>query len=217
MFKQLLGRWFGPPITARHPEVPDDSGFFATRFADRHEDTRLFVPWAERSPDLQARPYDSALGLLSLVKLLSQDRSLSSMGPEQLSLLGGYFEFAQILAGKQVIGQGEQGDFLLMVLDGSLAEERRMPDGQQVRIGELRQGDVLGEMSLLDDESRVTSCFALSPVILAVLPLDARERMMQDEPRLASAWMAWVAKRLAVRLRQVTARLCMQLARPAAH
>ncbi len=217
MFKQLFGRWFGRPAPQRHAEVPDDSGFFATRFADRHEDTRLFVPWAERSPDLQAKPYDSALGLLSLVKLLSQDRALSSLGAEQLSLLGGYFEYAQIAPGKQVIGQGEQGDFLMLVLDGSLAEQRRMPSGQHVRIGELRQGDLLGEMSLLDDESRVSSFIALSPVTIAVLPIDARERMMQDEPRLASSWMAWVARRLAMRLRQVTARLSIQLSRPAAH
>jgi CRP/FNR family transcriptional regulator, cyclic AMP receptor protein len=215
MLKQIFSRWFGKPV-ARQASVPDDSGFFATRFADRHEETRLFVPWADRAPDLGTRPYDSALGMLSLVKLLSQDRALSSMGAEQLSILGGYFEYAQIAPGKQVIGQGEQGDFLMLVLDGSLAEERRMPSGKQVRVGELRQGDVLGEMSLLDDEARGSSCIALSPVILAVLPMEARDRMMQDEPRLAAACLAWVAKRLALRLRQMTARLSMQLSRPAA-
>jgi CRP/FNR family cyclic AMP-dependent transcriptional regulator len=214
MFKQILSRWFGPP--AKPASVPDDSGYFATQFADRHEDTQLFVPWANRAPDLKARPYDNSLGVLSLVKLLSQDQALGKLGAEQLAILGGYLDYVQLDNGKQVIGQDEQGDFLLIVLQGSVAEERRLHNKSQVRIGEARPGDLLGEMSLFDGGGRFSSCVALSPVTLAVLSSVALERMMQEEPRLAGTVLAWIAKRLSLRLRQVSARLSVQLTRTTA-
>ena len=55
-----------PPARAK----PDDSGYYATQFVDRHEDTRLYVPWSHRAPDLRARPYDTALGQAELLRVL---------------------------------------------------------------------------------------------------------------------------------------------------
>ena len=42
------------------------------------------------------------------------------------------------------------------------------------------------------------------------------ERMMQEEPRLAGTVLACIAKRLSQRLRQVSARLSVQLTRTTA-
>ncbi|GAA0743883.1 hypothetical protein GCM10009107_08880 [Ideonella azotifigens] len=191
----------------------DDSGFYATQFVDRHQDTQLFVPWTLRAPDLNAKPYDGSLGVLSLVKLLGQDRALALLGAEQLAVLGGYFEYVQLDSGKQIIGQDEQGDFLVVVLQGVVAEDRMQPSGARARIGESRAGDLLGEMSMLDGGTRFCACTALTPVTLAVLASQALERMMIEEPRLAASLLAWIAKRLSLRLRQVSARLSVQLTR----
>jgi CRP/FNR family cyclic AMP-dependent transcriptional regulator len=195
------------------PQRDDDSGYYATQFVDRNEDTRLFTEWSLRGADLQARPYDSSLGVLSLVKLLGQDRALANLGAEQLSILGGYFDYVQLDNGKQLIGQDEQGDFLLVVLQGVVAEDRKQPSGRKARIGESRAGDLLGEMSMLDGGTRFCSCTSLTPVAVAVLSSQSLQRMMQEEPYLAASLMAWMAKRLSLRLRQVSARLSVILTR----
>jgi CRP/FNR family transcriptional regulator, cyclic AMP receptor protein len=112
-----------------------------------------------------------------------------------------------------VIGQDEQGDFLLIVLDGTVAVERVQPWGAKARLGESRAGDVLGEMSLLDAGARFSACTTLTSTKFAVLGAAALDRMMQHEPRLAAALLAWLARRLSLRLRQVSARLSALLTR----
>jgi hypothetical protein len=214
-FSRVL-RWGRPRPAALAPVRPargDDSGYYATQFLDRHEDTRLYVPWSHRAPDLKARPHDPALGIAALVRLLSQDRSLAVLGEKNLGVLGGYLEYVELDAGKRIIGQDEQGDYLLIVLQGAVADERTQPAGAKVRLGESRAGDVLGELSMLDGGTRFCSCHALSPVTLAVLSQPVLERLLVEEPRPAAALLMWVAKRLSLRLRQVSARLSVLLTR----
>ncbi|MBN8487237.1 MAG: Crp/Fnr family transcriptional regulator [Burkholderiales bacterium] len=208
----ILKRLFGKTPSAGTAR-PDDQGFYATQFVERHADTQLYVHWAQRAPDLKAEPYDSALGVLALVRLLGADRQLADLGTEQLSVMGGYLDYVQIEAGKLIIGQDEQGDFMMVVLHGTLVETRLQPSGERIRLGEARAGDLLGEFSALDSETRVSSWTAASPVTLAVISASTLERMTQEDPRLAAALLTWLGKRVSRRLRQANARLGAQLTR----
>jgi hypothetical protein len=197
------------------PERPQEaaSGYFSAQFQEPAHDTQLMVSWETRSLDLNAAPYETTPGTLAVVKLFGQDPQLSQLGPEALALFGHYLDFVQVDAGRQVIGQDEQGDFLLIVLEGTVAVERVQPWGAKARLGEARTGDVLGEMSLLDAGARFSACTTLTPAKFAVLRAPALDRMMQHEPRLAAALLAWLARRLSLRLRQVSARLSALLTR----
>lgn len=207
----LLKRLFGAaPAPAPRP---DDQGFYATQFVERPADTQLYVHWAERAPDLKAEPYDGALGVLSLVRLLGTDAGMAHLGTEQLSVLGGYLDYVQLQAAKQVITQDEQGDFMMVVLQGTLTETRLQPSGERTRLGEARPGDLLGDFSVLDGEPRVAAWTAVTPVTLAVLSAATLERMTQDDPRLAAALAVWLGKRVSRRLRQASARLGAQITR----
>jgi len=211
--KNLFARFRRKPQTLAVSPREDTSSYFATQFQEGHQDTQLLVSWDARGLDLHAKPYDPALGTLSLVKIFGQDPQLSQLGPEALSAFGNYLDYVQVEAGRQVIGQDEQGDFLLIVLDGTVAVERVQPWGAKARLGESRAGDVLGEMSLLDAGARFSACTTLTPAKFAVLGAAALDRMMQHEPRLAAALLAWLARRLSLRLRQVSARLSALLTR----
>ncbi|HEX7640478.1 MAG TPA: cyclic nucleotide-binding domain-containing protein [Burkholderiaceae bacterium] len=211
--KNLFARFRRKPTPLAVAPREDSSGYFATQFQEQHQDTQLMVSWDSRSIDLHTRPYDQALGTLALVKLFGHDPQLSQLGPEALAVFGNYLEYVQVEAGRQVIGQDEQGDFLLIVLDGTVAVERVQPWGAKARLGESRAGDVLGEMSLLDAGARFSACTTLTPAKFAVLGAAALDRMMQHEPRMAAALLAWLARRLSLRLRQVSARLSALLTR----
>lgn len=218
-----LGRWFtrllgrSPRPLPQHPGRADDSGYYATQLADRQGDTRLFAPWAQRAPDLRAQRHDDASGVNALVRLFSHDATMAGLGAQGLGTLASYMEYAEVDAGKRIVGQDEQGDYLLILLQGAVAEDRHQPSGAKVRLGEARTGDLLGELSVLDGGTRFCSCTALSPVTLAVLAAPQLERLLAEEPRLAAAMLAWVAKRLSMRLRQVSARLSVLLTRLPGH
>jgi len=214
----FLFRWWRP--AKPKPEVrqrADDSGFYATQFVDRHDDARRVASWKQRPADMRERKHDESSGITALVRLFSQDRTMAALGAQQLQLLAGLLEYVELDAGKRIFSQDEQGDFLMIVLQGAVAEERAQPSGAKVRLGEVRAGEVLGELSVIDGGTRLCSCTALTPVHLAVLAQPTLDRLLADEPRLAAALLGWLAKRLSLRLRQVSARVSVLLSRmPAA-
>lgn len=190
-----------------------DSGFFTTLFMDRDGDEPPpRVAWPERAQQLQAQGVPRADGEALFAAAWAADRHAAALGEAGLKRLAAYLEFARVAADREVIAQDEQGDFLVIVLDGTLAVDRQQPWGGRARLGEARSGDLLGEMSLLDAGTRFSACRTLGPSTLAVLQAGALDRMMAQDARLAAALLATLARRLSLRLRQSSARLSALLA-----
>ena len=197
------------PATAR-PTFHDDSGFVATQFVDRHADTQLMVDWDGRAADIGAQPFDVPQGCALLIRLLAHDPAMASLGEPALAKLCAYLSYVQLGQGKLVIGQNEQGDHVMIVLNGKLVEIRQQPSGEQRRLGEAYAGDMLGDLTGLVGETRIAAWTSISPVTLAVVSAQALDRMLADDPRLAAALHAWMGKKLSIRLRQAHARMRAQ-------
>ncbi len=191
--------------------VGGDSGFSST-MAMEHDAT-IVASWTERAAQVRAEPFDHQLGSAAFAKLWHDDAHLAALGGGELSRLAGYLHFVRVPGGQQVIAQGEQGDFLLVVLDGTIAVDRVQPWGHRVRLAEAHAGEMLGEMAMLDAGTRFSACTTQGACSLAVVDAEALSRMLRDEPRLAAALMAALSRRLSVRLRQVGARLAALLSR----
>jgi CRP-like cAMP-binding protein len=204
----FLKRLFRP--APQRPVFSDDSGFVATQFVDRHADTQLMVDWDGRAADIGAQVYSPEQGVPLLVRLLAHDLAMASLGEAALARLCGYVTYVQLPAGKQVIGQNEQGDHVMIVLQGKLVESRQQPSGEQRRLGEAHPGDMLGDLTGLVGETRIASWTSVSPVTLAVVSAQALDGMLADEPALAAALHAWMGKKVSIRLRQAHARMRAQ-------
>lgn len=211
---EFLFRWWRPAKAKPAPRPRlEDSGFYATQFVDRHDEAKRIASWKQqRSVDMRERK-DDAAGITALTRLFSQDRMLAALGADALKQLASQFDYVEVDAGKRVLGQDEKGDFLMIVLQGAVAEERSQPSGAKVRLGEVRAGEVLGELSVLDGGTRLSSCTALTPLHLAVLAQPVLDKLVADEPRQAAALLSWLAKRVSLRLRQVSARMSVLLTR----
>jgi CRP-like cAMP-binding protein len=192
----------------------DDSGFFTTLFMEREGDAPPLATWRERAPQVQAQAVPRPRGEALFQAVWAEDKHAASLGTDGMVRLSHYLEFVQVAPDREVIVQDEQGDFLLVVLEGTLAVDRVMPWGGRARLGEAHAGDLLGEKSLLDAGARFSACRTLKPSVLAILEASALDRMMAGDPRLAAALMATLARRLSLRLRQSSARLSTLLAQP---
>lgn len=188
-----------------------DSGFFATQFLEQEGDAPR-VSWRARAQQLGAVPMERERGERLFAQVWTSDRHAGSVGPAGLQGLTSYLMFFTVPADREVIAQDEQGDYLLVVLDGTVAVDRVQPWGGRARLAEAHAGDMLGEMSLLDAGTRFSACRTLTPCTVAVLEAYALDRMMRDDARLAAALLAALARRLSLRLRQVSARLGALLA-----
>ena len=213
--KKLIERLKGTSSNSgASPAVsPEDSGYFSTMFMEHGSDTQLLVTWLSRAQEIKAEPFDRKRGAEMFAKLWGADRYVAALNNDELQRMSQYLEFVTVTPNQEVIGQDEQGDYMLIVLDGTLAVDRVQPWGDRARLAEARAGDMLGEMSLLDAGARFSACTTLTPCILAVVDAQRLDEMIMFEPRLGLALLASLSRRLSLRLRQVSARLSALLSR----
>jgi CRP-like cAMP-binding protein len=103
--------------------------------------------------------------------------------------------------------EGDQGDYLLIVLSGNVDVLKRSPQGQEVSIAQAGPGTSLGEMSLLDGEARFASCVALEPTDFAVMTRADLNEVLVMYPRLANKLLIKIMQILVCRLRDTGNRL----------
>jgi CRP/FNR family transcriptional regulator, cyclic AMP receptor protein len=185
----------------------DDEGFFSTQYMERPEVSRVASAWGSRALAVGAQSLDPQAGVALLLKAWAGDTFTSLMGEAECDKLRTHLEFVTVPAGRELIVQDEKGDYALVILEGLVAVDRVQPTGERARLAELREGDVLGEMSLLDAGARFASCQTLSRCSLVVITRSALDEFAIEEPRLGFALMAGVARRLSLRMRQLSARL----------
>ncbi len=182
-----------------------ESQFFTTGFQDVDDATVPVVHWAERAKAIGARKLARPAPVKRLKDLWSRDRFMAGLTPDDLEKCARYFEFYAVDANKDLIEQNEYGGFMLVMLHGVVAVDRQQPWGERLRLTEVRAGNVLGEMSLLDAGPRWSYCTALNPTEVAVLEAGALDTMMEQDPGSAARLIGSLARRLSLRLRKLGA------------
>jgi CRP-like cAMP-binding protein len=205
--KKLFDRLKRGPATDPGDSNPADSGFFSTQFSERGDEIQVLATWVARAKEVNAQPLERKLAEPLFAKLWGADRYVAALSPDELLRMSQYLQFVTVPVNQEVIGQDEQGDYMLIVLEGTLAVDRVQPWGGRARLAEARAGDMLGEMSLLDAGARFSACTTLTPCTLAVVDAQRLDEMIMFEPRLGLALLASLSRRLSLRLRQVSARL----------
>ena len=193
--------------THKTGEDGGDSVLFTTAFASQGVDESLLIPWEARAVEVGAKRLPKSRGGKLLQSLWSKDKYMAHLDQSAVERMERFFEFAAIPPNRDVIRQDEYGNFMVVLLTGTIAVDRVQPWGEQLRLAETRPGDILGEMSLLDSGIRFSACTTLTDCEVAVLSADAMDEMMSQDPQLAASLVALLARKLSLRLRAVSARL----------
>ena len=84
----------------------------------------------------------------------------------EADIVGAAMLGARATAGQVLVAEGEVGDWMLVVLSGTVDVTRRVgaDQGETVRLAVIRAGATVGEMSMLDGEPRYASCTAIDAV-----------------------------------------------------
>jgi CRP/FNR family transcriptional regulator, cyclic AMP receptor protein len=90
-------------------------------------------------------------------------------------------------------------------------EADREEPGDTTRLAVLKEGAVLGEMSMLDGEPRYASCRALGEVEAAVLTRGAVGRLISAHPAVGAKLLVKLTQLLAQRLRNTSNQLIRTL------
>lgn len=189
---------------------PADTFFFSSAIADQGINASGMVPWEARANEVGAKHLEVGRGAKRLEELWSQDNCMARLGTNALHRLENFFDFASLPANQEVIRQDEYGNFMLVLLSGSIAVDRLQPWGEVRHLTEVRPGEILGEMSLLDSGPRFSACTSLTDCEIAILSAQALDEMMRTDPALAASLIALLARKLSHRMRVVSAHLVEQ-------
>jgi CRP/FNR family transcriptional regulator, cyclic AMP receptor protein len=193
--------------TPKHGEEHADSVLFTTAFAGQGVDASMLVPWEARAVEVGAKRLAPAKGSKLLQALWAKDKYMALLDSNAVQRMERFFEFATIPTNRDIIRQDEYGNYMIILLAGTIAVDRVQPWGEHLRLAETRPGDILGEMSLLDSGIRFSACTSLTECDIAILSAEAMDEMMTSDPQLAASLVALLARKLSLRLRVVSARL----------
>ncbi|HWP85570.1 MAG TPA: cyclic nucleotide-binding domain-containing protein, partial [Terriglobia bacterium] len=88
-------------------------------------------------------------------------------------------------AGEAIVRQGESG-LGLYFITGGRAKVEVDKDGTKVVVAELKEGDFLGEFSLIDDKTRSASVVCLQDTRCLLLTRDSFARLLKKYPEIAT-------------------------------
>lgn len=129
------------------------------------------------------------------------------LGRDEISRLCGMMECFCAKSGDLITKEDDDGDFLCIILTGSVAIAKRGPDGEDKQLSIVGPGASLGEMSLINGKPRFATCVAREPTDIAVLTRDTIYDILVFQPSLGSKVLLLLLQSTLERLRETSDRL----------
>ena len=149
--------------------------------------------------------------------LLDTSPLLQDMSPQEVDVLGQSMLLIRADAGQALICEGEVGEWMLLLLKGTVditkKVEQAAEEGDKTktvsisRIGVIRHGASVGEMSMLDSEPRYATCTAIEAVEAGVLGRREIALLIRDHPGVGAKLLVKITQLMAQRLRNTSNQL----------
>src|SRR2546421_12013369 len=164
---------------------------------------------ADRPPQLAHLEYlgDATQFASQIHALIPKCALLENFSTAEVRLLAHFMEVFRAEAGTEVIREGDGGDFMLMIIEGSVEVRKRDRWNTPQLIASVDAGKTLGEMSMIDGEARFATCIAIEPTLIAVLDRETLARIIVEQPLLGAKMLMEFVLMLSQRLRVTSQRL----------
>lgn len=113
-----------------------------------------------------------------------------------IGLLASACRFRRVDKGEILFFHTDPPESAYVVRSGSVSMVLSSPDGREMVIREVREGEIFGELGVITRKARSTSAVARSDCDLLVIPAEAFLRVMDEEPHLARLILEITAARL---------------------
>ena len=132
---------------------------------------------------------------------LQQSQLLDFFTLEELDTLAQAVWFVRAQPGRVLVREGERGDWMLLVLDGTVDVTNR----PVTRKGAAPAADAPpARRAVFDGEPRFATCTAIEPVEAAILTRAAIAALIRDHPAVGAKLLVKLTQLLAQRLRNTT-------------
>ena len=141
---------------------------------------------------------------------------LEDMSDVEIRVLGSVMPMVRAAPGQVLIAEGALGDWMLLLLSGTVDVLKLTDSGESTRLGVVKEGSAVGEMSMLDASPRYASCIAIETVHAGVLTRGAIGALIDQHPAVSAKLLVKLTQMLAQRLRNSSNKM-IQLLREKQH
>jgi len=135
--------------------------------------------------------------------IVRRARVFSDLSDEECDAVAAVFKPIRGPAGATLFSEGDPGDAMMIVTEGSLTVKVKTPAGQEEVVRRVGPGDVIGEMSFFDAKPRSATLTTSEGATLLAFTREAMRKLRSDSPRVAAAIHRGILKDLAHRLRDL--------------
>jgi CRP/FNR family transcriptional regulator, cyclic AMP receptor protein len=127
---------------------------------------------------------------------LRRSRLFARLGDSELDAVLAHAMLRRYGEGDQIFAKGDPGNSMMTVLHGRITITAPSSDGRQVVLTTMREGDVLGEIALLDGKERSADATAAEDCELLVVPRHSLLSLLDRHPELCIEFLVVLCERL---------------------
>ena len=144
-----------------------------------HNAYALVAPyWFKAETRVRRKPAGERPALDSAVQFLRGIPLFSKLADDEVAATAEAMAFTRVAGGTTIIREGDMGDSLFVLYSGGVDVSKEDEAGVERAIASLNEGDVFGEIALLDNVPRTASVRAVGQVELFALARDGFEKLL---------------------------------------
>jgi hypothetical protein len=136
------------------------------------------------------------LSLADRILLLKEVEIFSGLYPGELAAISSVTEEVEYMENETVIRQGDSGETVFLVVEGSVEVVKETEDGAQRVLDRIGIGDAFGEMSLLEGITRSATIRTLEPCRFLTLHKQEFNETVMEYPEIALKICAILSRRI---------------------
>ena len=125
---------------------------------------------------------------------------------EELDQILPYFELRPFAESTTLFEQGDRGDSLLVVIEGTVDIRKESVSGKQTVMAKFGRGSIVGEMAIIDQFPRSATARVTANSKVLILTREGFEVILQEKPPLGIKFLREITRILAQRLRRASGR-----------
>ncbi|KAB2873493.1 MAG: Crp/Fnr family transcriptional regulator [Bauldia sp.] len=131
-----------------------------------------------------------------LAAVLGRAMLFSGLDPDDMRRLAGIARETTLAPNQTLFEQGDESDGLYLIVSGIVRIFLQADDTREATINLLEDGEIIGEMALLDGLPRSAGAAALTDVKLIFIPREPFLELLDSSPKLARQIILMLCERL---------------------
>jgi CRP/FNR family transcriptional regulator, cyclic AMP receptor protein len=108
----------------------------------------------------------------------------AELSPEQATTLSGFIKLRQLADGETLVGEDARDNNLYVLVQGTLKVVRNLGNADEVTLFSLNAGDLVGELSFIDDTKHYAALVAQGDTLVFGLGREQLESLLPTHPEI---------------------------------